>query len=74
MEANLYFGFRNLLSFRIGDEYPGTKEGGLIGDVDGEGYADCPNCKKDFYLIVHTRAGKITGADIDPEKPGHVPD
>ena len=76
-----YFGRKWLLEYRLGDTYAwverkmphngGRPEGG---DLDGEGYAECPACHKDFFVKVHVRADVIEGVSPDAERQGYIPD
>jgi ribosomal protein S27AE len=73
MAVNLYFGVRDFGEYRLNDPYPLTSEGGSHADYDGEGYAECPVCKGDFFLAVHIRAQRIESAEPDLSKPGYIP-
>lgn len=82
MEVDLYFGYRQMLDFRMGDSYewwPTGKEvdeGGRPagGNLDGEGYAECPHCQRDFFVIVSVRHDKIVGVRPDTTKKPYLPD
>lgn len=81
MALDLYFGFRNMLVYRIGDRYQwvdrkAVPNGGRPpdGSLDGEAYTECPACKKDFFAIVEVRRDVICGARPDPTKKPHIPD
>lgn len=80
IEIDLYFGdTRNLSQFRMGDLYswlPGqpVERGGrpADGNLDGEGYAECSNCGRDFFVDVLIRKDRISGALVNLRKPGYV--
>lgn len=79
VEVQTYFGLLNLLDYEIGDEVAwtrkvSTKKGGRSkdGDLDGEGYAECPSCGRDYFLVVEVRHDRITAARVDPAKPGYM--
>lgn len=81
MTVHLYFGFRDLLAYRIGDRYQWTsrallKNGGRPpeGNLEGEGYAECPGCRKDFFVKVTVRNDVVIGAEPDPSKAPLVSD
>lgn len=82
MDVDLYFGYRNQIALKVGDCYPwawggrSVKKGGRppLGDIDGEGYTECPNCKKDFFVIVRVRGGRIVEALPDLSKKPYIPD
>ena len=79
-DIDLYFGYRNeMLEFKIGDEYVWRKgkevqNGGRPKDrnIDGEGYVECENCHKDFWVKVLVRNNRIQDVEIDLEKKGFV--
>lgn len=81
MEINMYFGFRNLFTLHLGDTYPWKprvlpRNGGRPpgGNIDGEGYAECPTCGKDFWLHVIVRSDRILRIDFDNERPPFISD
>jgi hypothetical protein len=82
VEVACRFGYTaEMFRFRIGDRYAwrprkavqngGRPEGG---DVDGEGYTDCPACGKDFFLKVIVRGDIIQAVEPDPAKQPYLPD
>ena len=80
LEIDLYFGFRNLITYGIGDLYrwkkcDSVKKGGRPsdGDLDGEGYAECESCKRDFFVIVRVRNDVIDSVKYDPTKKPYIP-
>ncbi len=81
MYAELFFGYRDQLSLRLGDRYPwrtdsSPQDGGRPegGNCDGEGYVECPLCRRDFFVVAHVRSDIIEGLEHDPTKPGYIPD
>lgn len=80
MEIDLYFGdTRNLSQFRMGDRYlwlpdKPVKLGSRPpdGSLDGEGYTECPNCGRDFFVDVIVRGDYIRGALANLNKPGYI--
>jgi uncharacterized C2H2 Zn-finger protein len=79
--VNLYFGYRDLLPFHIGDKYrwtssPLVKNGGRPegGNLDGEGYTECPCCGKDFFVVVEIRDDTMIAAYPDLAKRPLLPD
>ncbi len=80
IEVDLYFGFRNMISYRLGDKYQwgagqSVKKGARPpdGNLDGEGYVECPVCRKDFFVKVAVRSDIIEGVEPDRDRPGHIP-
>ncbi len=58
---------RHLTKVNIGDEYPwvenkSVKNGGRPenGDIDGEGYIECSECNKDFFVKAIVRNDILT--------------
>jgi hypothetical protein len=81
MIVNLYFGFRDQLTYAVGDEIHwrdgrAVQNGGRPpgGNLDGEGYAECPLCKKDFFVVVEVRNDKLLGARPNPSRKPYIPD
>jgi uncharacterized C2H2 Zn-finger protein len=82
VEVDCYFGHVwEMKNYKVGDSYDwvprkaiqngGRPEGG---DVDGEGYTDCPSCKKDFFVKVIVRKDLIQGVKPDLAKRPHILD
>jgi hypothetical protein len=70
-----------MVDLTVGDQYPwlagkAVQNGGRPehGDIDGEGYAECPRCAKDFFLKIIVRDDRIVGAAVDSSRPGYVVD
>lgn len=81
VDVDLYFGLRNLIEYAVGDCIEWVPEasvtnGGMPpgGDLDGEGYAECASCRRDFFVVVHVRSGRVAGVETDLTRPGHIPD
>ncbi|MBN2148821.1 MAG: hypothetical protein JW726_15645 [Anaerolineales bacterium] len=80
VEIEIRFGdTRNMGVYAIGDRYawlPGVsvQHGGRPenGNLDGEGYTECPLCRRDFFVKVLVREDQIQEVIYDPEKPGYV--
>jgi hypothetical protein len=76
MEIEMFFGdTRGLSEFSIGDRYkwlPGKSvpKGGRPdnGNLDGEGYAECPLCRQDFFVKVIIRDDVINNVAPDLTK------
>ena len=76
MTVDLYFGLRDQSAFKIGDICPwainkAVSNGGRPpgGNIDGEGYTECPICEKDFFVVVEVRNDLFISARSDPTKP-----
>jgi len=70
-----------MTALRIGARYPWVprkqpQNGGRpeAGNVDGEGYMECPRCHKDSFLRVIVRDDVITSVEPDAERHGYIPD
>jgi hypothetical protein len=82
MTVDLYFGYRQVLDYRLGDSYEWwtdqrpVRDGGRPpeGNLGGEGYSVCPNCKKDFFVKVIVRSDRIVRAEPDRSKKPYIPD
>lgn len=81
MEILTYFGFRAFIDYKFGDAVEWVprkipKNGGRPegGNLDGEGYAECPVCAKDFFVRVKVRSDKIEGVEHDSSKTPYIPD
>jgi hypothetical protein len=89
-EIDLHFGNTVFMkTFALGDEYTwvprkAVQNGGrpIDGNMDGEGYAECPECGQGYYVKVTVRDDRIirvmpdetrSGVKSDPEKTsGHL--
>ena len=78
-DIDLHFGYRDQSTYHVGDTYAwisrkAVQNGGRPdnGTMDGEGYAECPVCHKDFFVIVHLRDDVIESVEPDPERPGYI--
>jgi hypothetical protein len=71
----------HMVDLTIGDTYPwrpgkAVQNGGRPdqGNIDGEGYAECPSCRKDFFVKVIVRHDRIGGVETDASRSGYIPD
>jgi hypothetical protein len=71
-----FFGYTSeMKTFHVGDRYEwmprkavqngGRPEGG---NIDGEGYTDCPSCHKDFFVKIIVRDDVIQGVVYNRDK------
>jgi endogenous inhibitor of DNA gyrase (YacG/DUF329 family) len=75
-EIDLHFGETIYMkTFTLGDEYSwvprkAAQNGGRPpeGTMDGEGYAECPECHKGYYVKVTVRNDRIESVSADQEK------
>ena len=82
MNVDLYFGYRDLIDYRLGDTCEWRSEQAFVrdgerppeGNLDGDGYAVCPLCKKDFFVTVLVRNDQLVGAEPDCSKKPYIPD
>ena len=74
LEIEMRFGDTRMFEkFMVGDLYkwvPGGRP--LNGDYDGEGYAECPDCRRDFFVRVSIHQDKIESVQPDPERAGYI--
>lgn len=81
VEVETFFGFGNLINYSVGDSVSWVagnrlpKNGGRPdgGDLNGEGYCECPHCGLDYFVVVEVRNDTILGATIDKSRPGFKP-
>ena len=79
MEIDLYFGYKNLLDYKIGDKVEwlsdkAVQNGGRPkdGNLNGQGYTECPKCKKDFFVLVQVRNDVIENIEADLNKKSYI--
>jgi len=81
-EIDLHFGNTVFMeTFAIGDMYKwvprkAVQNGGRPenGDMDGEGYTECPDCGKGYYVKVSIRQDRIVSAVPDETRLQSNPD
>lgn len=78
-KVEVFFGYGNLIDYSVGDLYQwrprkAVQNGGRppSGNMDGEGYTECPICQKDFYLKVLVRDDILVGVEPDMTKKPHI--
>ncbi len=80
MESEFKVGYMNLNTYNIGDKIiwsegfakkPHQKRP-KSGNFCGEGYVECLNCNKDFWLKIFIENDIIAKVDIDFTKNGYV--
>lgn len=77
MDIEIFFGYKGLLSYHIGDKVQwnigkSLKNGGRPkdGNIDDDGYTECPKCYKDFFVTVHVTSDIITAVAPNLKKQG----
>lgn len=78
-DIELHFGdVSNMASYQIGDAYTWRKNKAIQnggrppnGNLKGEGYMECPNCEKDFFVTVIIQNDVIIRVEIDKNKKGY---
>ncbi|MBK9927631.1 MAG: hypothetical protein IPP66_20365 [Anaerolineales bacterium] len=65
--------------FQVGDIYKwisgaAVQHGGRpdMGNIDGEGYTECPQCRRDFFVKVMIREDRIEGVEPNTEKAAYI--
>ncbi len=64
----------------LGDKYPWTKGSKSVknggrpeqGNYEGEGYTECPSCKKDFWVKAIVEKDVLVSIQVDNEKEPYV--
>ena len=82
MDFEVKWGNAQLRDIKIGDRVswwvPRTmvKNGGRPDDgtMDWDGYTECPNCHRDFFVWVHVVNDVITGVSVDTTREGYIKD
>lgn len=81
MDVQCYFGFLNLFEYQIGDRVnwragKAVQNGGRPagGNIEGEGYLECPVCELDAYVRIIIRDDIIVGVEPDPNKEPYIKD
>jgi hypothetical protein len=82
VELEIHLGdTRGMEKYSIGDRYQwlpnqAVQNGGRPenGNIDGEGYGECPLCDRDFFVKVLIRNDVIQGVEPDFEKHPYIPD
>lgn len=82
IEVETYLGFGNLIAYEIGSRVRwvegnvAPKNGGRPtgGNMDGEGYAECPLCAKDFWVKIVVRSDVIERIEPDTERMPYISD
>src|SRR5512134_3072446 len=80
-EIDMHFGNTLMMdTFAIGDRYKwisdrAVQNGGRppAGNLDGEGYTECPQCGWHYFVKVIVRSDRIEGVEPDREKPAYPP-
>jgi hypothetical protein len=80
VEIEMRFGNTSMLDkFVVGDQYKWVldrmvQNGGRPekGDLDGEGYTECPQCRRDFFVKVIIRGDRIQGVQPDTGKAAYI--
>lgn len=80
MEIEFRFGLLELRDYRLGDFLIWSDDGGGLRHprrppaepvFSGEGYAECPLCRRDFFVDIEVRDGKIDAVGLS-DKPGYM--
>ena len=80
VEIELFFGdTRRMDRFKIGNLYrwisgKTVRHGGRPenGNIDGGGYTECSQCRRDFFVRVMVRKDRIEGVEPDTEKVTYI--
>ncbi|HCB03466.1 MAG TPA: hypothetical protein PLZ93_10945 [Nocardioides sp.] len=74
--AEFKLGFCDLTTYDEGDKLTWSgrdqRHRPPNGDADGDGYAECPLCELDFWLVITVRADRIQRPEVDRERPGYI--
>ncbi|WP_327072864.1 hypothetical protein OG196_09440 [Kitasatospora purpeofusca] len=78
-EAEFRFGLMEFRAYRVGEKidwglkglrFPASRPSN--GEYEGEGYVQCVNCGKDYWVIISVAADMITSVTVDREKEGYI--
>jgi hypothetical protein len=79
LEAEFKFGHMDVLNYRVGDA---PRWGGGLrtprrrpvdGNYIGDGYVECPSCRRDFWVTIDVVHDVIQSVEVNPAKPGYLP-
>jgi hypothetical protein len=79
VEAEFRFGLLDYRTYHLGDtiewgtkglRYPRVRPEG--GNFEGDGYVECPNCGKDYWVTIKVVNDVISSAEVNVEKPGYI--
>jgi uncharacterized C2H2 Zn-finger protein len=79
-EAEFKMGMMNLDTYKLGDVLtwatgqckPPHQKRPLDGSSIGEGYVCCPNCDKDFWVVIKVEHDTIIDVKVDNTKTGYI--
>ncbi|PWK91206.1 hypothetical protein C8D88_1011240 [Lentzea atacamensis] len=78
-EVDFRFGLFEFRDYSVGDRLEWGEEGDRSprerpegGNFDGEGYAECAFCKKDFWVTINVRSDVLAEVSVDSSKPGYI--
>ena len=81
MEVELFFGLKNQIRYQLGDKIvwrrgKAAQNGGRPegGNINGEGYTECPICNKDFFVQIAVRNDEIQSVKVNPDKEPYIKD
>lgn len=78
VDSDFRFGYLRLIEYQIGDMIQWHDDGSAQarrppqGSLDGEGYAECPQCHKDFWLKIRVRHDRLEAAEVDRTRKGYI--
>lgn len=79
MEAEFRFGLLDYRPYHLGDRiewgtkglrYPQMQPEG--GSFEGDGYVECPNCGKDYWVAIKVVNSVISSVEVNTKKPGYI--
>ncbi|WP_157239133.1 hypothetical protein [Catenuloplanes japonicus] len=78
-EVEFKLGRLDLRTYRLGEalEWAGGNGRKPLRRPDGgnartEGYADCPQCGRDFWVTIHVQDDRLAVVVPDPARPGYI--
>ena len=74
-EVDFRFGAVEGFSYHIGDTLilPRYGDSSHLKNYIGEGWVDCPHCRRDFWVDISVNKGILTRVEINTDKSGYVP-
>jgi rubredoxin len=62
----------NQISYKLNDAITNVTRNKMPDSGIYEGYAECPSCKKDFFLLIHIENKVIASVKIDENKKSYI--
>lgn len=78
MECEFKFGNLNLDRYRLNTRIHNARneDAAMVNaeTFSGEGYAECPGCSRDFWVVITLHEGRFQRVEVDGSRDGYIPD